>query len=480
MFCTGCGAEIPEGSKFCTACGKPVEAGGTSNEENAAEGEARASLGPKDAELHAPLEPKDGEQEGSAANDGHEAPGTRCAGTANGVDHTVVMPHVGAPTDGGQVDPYAAPVPQKRSHAGVIVAVVCAVVAVAVAVGVFVFLGSDSSDGGGNMVINAIKGEPEPVGVPFEVDIPNYDPDDGSLVPVQVTGTDCDDNDVDEIQYVDEDGEGLSLLPGSYELSVAASPFGEGGALYAYPDDKVTLDIEEDGSVSMSGAFPLEFKLADALDVTDDDIQRAYDCAVDGGCDSKDQADDLKSAAEKWRDDAVEEENRRAQEEETRRRAEQEEAAYRVTSNYYEFTVPVYWRGRVTWTQSGNTTNIYSSAYPSRKVCSIEIEPASSTLNMGDIGGGICYHVDNGSQRVVVRMTNYAYLISYYASLNSSDPSTYYSMDEARELVDLQSMGSYSYDTMLSTYKSTSGRSGTLGQPTSIMGDTMADCITLR
>ena len=64
MFCTGCGAEIPEGSKFCTACGKPVEAGGTSNEENAAEGKARASLGPKDAELHAPLEPKDGEQEG--------------------------------------------------------------------------------------------------------------------------------------------------------------------------------------------------------------------------------------------------------------------------------------------------------------------------------------------------------------------------------------------------------------------------------
>ena len=94
----------------------------------------------------------------------------------------------------------------------------------AVAVGVFLFLGSDSSDGGGNMVINAIKGEPEPVEVPFEVDIPNYDPDNGSLVPVQVTGTDYDDNDVDEVQYVDDDGEGLSLLPGSYELSIARAP----------------------------------------------------------------------------------------------------------------------------------------------------------------------------------------------------------------------------------------------------------------
>lgn len=480
MFCTGCGAEIPEGSKFCTACGKPVEASDvTSGEHDTAEEETRVPE-PKDGELHASLEPKDGEQESPAGTSGFEAPAAQQPAAVGGADHTVVMPHAAAPTGAGQADPYAAPAPQKRSHTGVIVAVVCAVVAVAVAVGVFLFLGSDSSDGGGNVVINAIKGEPEPVEVPFEVDIPNYDPDSGSLVPVQVTGTDYDDNDVDEVQYVDDDGEGLSLLPGSYELSIAASPFGEDGTLYACPDDKVALDIEEDGSVSMSGAFPLEFKLADALDVTDDDIQRAYDCAVDGGCDTKDQADDLKSAAEKWRDDAVEEENRRAQEEETRRRAEQEEAAYRVTSNYYEFTVPVYWRGRVTWTQSGNTTNIYSSAYPSRKVCSIEVESASSALNMGDIGGGICYYVNNGSQRVTVRMTNYSYIIAYYASLNSSDPSTYYSMDEARELVDLQSMGSYSYDTMLNTYKSTSGHSGTLGQPVSILGDTMADCITLR
>ena len=480
MFCTGCGAEIPEGSKFCTACGKPVEASDvTSGEHDTAEEETRVPE-PKDGELHAPLEPKDGEQESSADTSGYEAPAAQQSAAADGADHTVVMPQAAAPAGAGQAGPYAAPALQKRSHTGVIVAVVCAVVAVAVAVGVFLFLGSDSSEGGGNVVINAIKGEPEPVEVPFEVDIPNYDPDSGSLVPVQVTGTDYDDNDVDEIQYVDDDGEGLSLLPGSYELSVAASPFGEDGTLYACPDDKVALVIEEDGSVSMSGAFPLEFKLADALDVTDDDIQRAYDCAVDGGCDTKDQADDLKSAAEKWRDDAVEEENRRAQEEETRRRAEQEEAAYRVTSNYYEFTVPVYWRGRVTWTQSGNTTNIYSSAYPSRKVCSIEVESVSSGNSAGDVANSSCYSAISGSQRVVVRMTNYSYLIAYYASLNSSNPDTYYSMDEARELVDLQTMGTYSYDTMLNTYKSTSGSSSMFTQPMSILGDTMADCITLR
>lgn len=53
-----------------------------------------------------------------------------------------------------------------------------------------------------------------------------------SKLPVHVTGTDLDGNDVDEVAYVDSAGDGISLVQGDYTLSVAASPLGsEGGRL---------------------------------------------------------------------------------------------------------------------------------------------------------------------------------------------------------------------------------------------------------
>lgn len=50
-----------------------------------------------------------------------------------------------------------------------------------------------------------------------------------SKLPVHVTGTDLDGNDVDEVAYVDSAGDGISLVQGDYTLSVAASPLGSGG-----------------------------------------------------------------------------------------------------------------------------------------------------------------------------------------------------------------------------------------------------------
>ncbi len=134
--------------------------------------------------------------------------------------------------------------------------------------------------------------------VVIEVDARGWDTGDGaSPLPVEVTGTEVAGDEVDEVQFVDSDGDGLELRAGDYELRVACSPIADDGTMYDAPSRAVELSIDEDlvAGRDLDRSDEVSFEL-DALrsGVSSADIERAYDYAVDAGCDD---ADDLRDAA---------------------------------------------------------------------------------------------------------------------------------------------------------------------------------------
>lgn len=134
--------------------------------------------------------------------------------------------------------------------------------------------------------------------VAIEVDARGWDTGDGaSPLPVEVTGTEAAGDEVDEVQFVDSDGDGLELRAGDYELRVACSPIADDGTMYDAPSRAVELSIDEDlvAGRDLDRSDEVSFEL-DALrsGVSSADIERAYDYAVDAGCDD---ADDLRDAA---------------------------------------------------------------------------------------------------------------------------------------------------------------------------------------
>lgn len=109
MYCTRCGSEYKEGSKFCPSCGAPIASAPFAAEPSG--------------------QPAGGPQAGTAAPASGSAPAP-AAGSG----------FVSAPAPTPGYAPAPAPVPPKKRHTGRIVAIVLAVIAVVIAVVVAVFL----------------------------------------------------------------------------------------------------------------------------------------------------------------------------------------------------------------------------------------------------------------------------------------------------------------------------------------------------
>ena len=207
------------------------------------------------------------------------------------------------------VTPPAAAGPSPRRRAPIVIAaVVAAVVVIAIAAG-FAWQRAEAERAEAERAEQRAEREREEEGarqealtsvhaVAIEVDARGWDTGDGaSPLPVEVTGTEAAGDEVDEVQFVDSDGDGLELRAGDYELRVACSPIADDGTLYDAPSRAVELSIDEDlvAGRDLDRSDEVSFEL-DALrsGVSSADIERAYDYAVDAGCDD---ADDLRDAA---------------------------------------------------------------------------------------------------------------------------------------------------------------------------------------
>lgn len=281
MFCTKCGAYVPEGQKFCTNCGAPLVDAGSANgaapvrQAVPQSGPAYVPQGtsPQPAYMPPPEVPGVNEPK-RQHNEGSGGKGRRTALVVAGVVAAIALGG-GAGYFFGVYQPQQAKIAQQEKEAEE----------------------------------DAVKHSKHPVRITATG--ASWDTSTGaSKLPVQVTGTDVDGKDVDQVFYVDSDGNGIKLTQGSYTLKVAASPLGSNGEIWDVPNIAVSiklgdalkkdekLDLREDA----------KFELGDpvsAVDVEPGDITQAQNYARQGGCDDADDADALASLATSARNGAV-------------------------------------------------------------------------------------------------------------------------------------------------------------------------------
>ena len=216
-----------------------------------------------------------------------------------------------------------------------------------------------------------------------------------------------------------------------------ATPIAADGTIYdadAETAHNLSGAVHDDGSFEtqnfiMLNPIPTE-------EVTDEQIDAAYDMAVEGGCKN---ADELRDAAIARRDEAVEQQN---------------SGTFEAAS--YRFAIPEQWIGRVDVNIDDDTVTITPSDQPDHELCTLEVYEGQ--LNTGDIAAPTLIACDLGGDRsVTIHIPNYCYIIPNALDSNSANPDDFYTQAEAEELIDLQTLGAHTYDEAVAAWDSNPG-----------------------
>lgn len=268
------------------------------------------------------------------------------------------------------------------------------------------------------------------------IDIEGLDTGEGSKIPIDVEGQDANGIAVSFTAFVDEKGWGIKLLPGSYTLSVAASPIASDGTLYKVPDNKASVTVSHDEQ-NLTGSASFSFTALSAQKVTDSELSSASKYAAEGGCVSEAAANNLQRLAASRVENAKEAEQAREEE-------EQHEANERHKATpLYTLDIPAAWYGKVSTWQNDNTLGIYLDDGSDTQICQLDVERTGSTFTCKDtILGSV--DLKNG-YTVFIHGTAYPYVIPQTLQGKTEKPASTYREDLAESLIELTTGNHYTF-----------------------------------
>lgn len=290
--------------------------------------------------------------------------------------------------------------------------------------------------------------------VVFAIEAPGYDDATCSPIPVHVTGTDRSGTQYDADYYIDASGAGLSLPRGTYTATSTVSPLMGDGSFLGTSDAQWQIEIGDDVATGESVSLPADQPLvlapvASMADVTDEQIDRAYKTALESGM-SRDRADQLRAALVEARQSAYNAETTATKAESQRIDESQTSSSSStystrsVSTSYYEFSIPSYWRDRVYLVEDGQGGTTVVTNDSGLVVMRVFLVEAGSGGWSGDAGGySLLYQKDRNGHDVQLDMTGAPY-IAWYDRCFSSSPQ--YSDEELAELLDLTTGGSVTLD----------------------------------
>lgn len=431
MFCPQCGSKQPDDAQFCAQCGAPLGMAGDANEpqvtpEPETSAEPETSPSPAPVAETAVLPATDSDPETKEAKPAESEPAGSTAANA---------PATSTPTPEK---------PKRKSHRTAIIAgtIAAALVCGGGVGGVIWWQGEQARIAEEARIAAeeqaAYEAAHQKYPIQLTIQCEGLDTATGTMIPLHVTGTDFEGNEVDELFFTDQNSTDVELMQGDYVFEVPASPIAADGTIYdvaAPTASGLGGAVHEDGTFETQNVLILE--PIDAVDVTDEQIEAAYDMAVQGGCEN---ADELRDAAIARRDEAVE---------------QLESGSFEAAS--YRFSIPEQWIGRVNVAIDGDTVTIAPNDQPDHELCTLEVIDGGRT-SAGDISKATVEVCDLGDGRTVIAsVPNYCYLIPYALDSNSTDPSDFYTQDEANELVDLQTLGASTYDDALAAWDNNPG-----------------------
>ena len=196
MNCPHCNAEIPDGARFCPACGSTL------------------------SQNTPPAQPQGAPQQ-------TQAQGAQPYGAPPQPNAALPQPNVAPP------QPNAAP-PKPKKRWPLVVGICAAVLLVAVAVTVAFTL-----------VRGAGGSKAQERDVVFTISIGQGYDTGASRIPVAITGTDVDGNEVNETIFLAYEGVDTQLRPGSYQVSAVGSPIAKDGTIYEYTSTPYSFTVDK-------------------------------------------------------------------------------------------------------------------------------------------------------------------------------------------------------------------------------------------
>lgn len=270
-----------------------------------------------------------------------------------------------------------------------------------------------------------------------------YDPKTSSPIPILIEGTDFEGNPVSiETLSGTSESESLSLIRGTYTLTVTTSPFLLDGSMFDVSESKVDFEVTGDGE-SGQGNASVSLSVLDEASMSEEQITSSKDKLVSLGF-NEDKAAEFADTAEaklkKYQDALA-----------AQKAAEEALAKRHISTEWYEFDIPASWVGKVEYSTTGDKTSVYLAGHPDYDLLTAYLDPEHAE-NEGDIGFSMIAHKNGSNFTAVIWAKNWPCLAAIQ-ELDLGDTISGSSSEQQSilsSLVSLSTGGNITYDQVVS------------------------------